>query len=389
MALTDVDNSGEYTDCKSLRWEEVEHHTNKCFDSLRTNMLALDVKSHGTKLERVESLESVVQVLIFEIALGKAAPWNSHLPPAFALFEEIMTSSGSSQGQQSNLTSTLLEIGQPLWTRPGHVSHIWSPEQTGFRFYAGLLVFIDVMASTALQETPTLLRYHTDILAPIDDGSYSVSDAAIRLSTIVGCRNWVIMSIAKISAMNAWKREHIETNSLSVVELVDRALEIANSLEQGILEMQMGSTACSPTYPHQRAPFDTSPNPSMSSTSTLIWAHAAQIYLTVVVSGWQLSNAAIRSHVAQIIGLLHTVPSYQMRALAWPLCVAGCLALEEEQKSSFVALFNNLSRVYTAGALDDARQIMEKVWEIRPVFDATTWDLASCFGILGSPVLLA
>ncbi|KAF2501482.1 hypothetical protein BU16DRAFT_546697 [Lophium mytilinum] len=392
MALTDDDSGEEHADCKQLRWKEVEQQTNKCFDSLRTDILALDLNSKGapaTKLERVEILGSVVQVLIFESALGKSAPWNSHLPPAFALFGEIMACSDPSyQGQgQSKLAAVLLEIGQPLWTKPGRDNYIWSPDQAGFRFCAGLLIFIDVVASTAVQESPRLISYYPDILARIDDGTSVVSGAEIRLSTIVGCRNWVVTTIAEISALNSWKRERTEATSLSVVELVNRASVIGNSLKDNILEIHINSTASLPSHPNYRVPFSTGPNPSDSSIPTLIWAHAAQLYLTLVVSGWQSSNPEVRTDVAQIIELLHTVPSYQLRALAWPLCVAGCLALESEE-SSFTALYSNLGKVYTAGALDDARQIMEKVWRIRPHLNATTWNLASCFSILGSPILL-
>jgi hypothetical protein len=392
VALADDEHSEDHTGCKQLRWKEVEDQTNKCFESLRTDMLASNLNSEGTqstKLERVEILESVIQILIFEIALGKSAPWNFHLSPAFALFEEVMASNDTPyQGQdQSRLTSVLLEIGQPSWTNPAQGSHIWSPDQAGFRFCAGILIFIDVVASTAIQKAPGLLSYHSDILAHKDDGKYAVNDAEVRLSTLIGCRSWVVRSIAEISALDAWKLEGIDANTLPVAELVDRASKIASSLMDSVLEIQTESTVNTPSYLNNRAPFDTSPDPFASSKSTLIWAYAAQLYLSVVVYGWQLSNAEIRTNVDRIIGLLRTVPSYQLRALAWPLCVAGCLALEPEEES-FKALYSNRGKIYTVGALDDARQIMERVWQMRTILDVTTWNLASCFGILGSPVLL-
>ncbi|KAF1955368.1 hypothetical protein CC80DRAFT_474812 [Byssothecium circinans] len=380
MALTDVDSGGdeEHTECKALRWEEIEQHTNKCFESIRMEMLALDLLSTNntpaTKLEKVTIMESVVQVLIFEIALGRAAPWNSHLPPAYALFEKIMASfpgqpSYQDQGQ-SNFASILLGIGPPLWTRPGYGNRIWSPEQTGFRFCAGLLIFIDVVASTALQQTPRLLPYHKDVFAPTDDGTSIVSEAEVRLSGIVGCRNWVIRSIAQTSALNSWKREQINANSLSVMELVNRASVLASELSDNI-----------------RPPLNIFSDPSTSSVPTLIWAHAAQLYLVVTVSGWQLSNTEIRANVAQIIKLLQTVLAHQLRALAWPICVAGCLALKSEE-AAFVALFSNQAKVYTAGALNDVRQILDQVWQRRPTTHTGNWDFASCFSILGAPILL-
>jgi hypothetical protein len=168
------------------------------------------------------------------------------------------------------------------------------------------------------------------------------------------------------------------------VQLVNRASCIADMLKMGMLEIRNEPPA-SDTRP--RAPFDMAPNPSASCMSTLIWALAAQLYLTIVVSGWQLSNPDIRTNVAQIIELLKAVPPHHLRALAWPICVAGSLALEAEEES-FSALFKKTRKVDTAGALDDTRQIIEQVWQRRGAIDPTTWNLASCFSILGSPILL-
>jgi hypothetical protein len=396
MALTDADSEEELSECKQSRWREVEQQTDDCFTSIRTDMLALDIKSEvelATNLEKVEIMESITQVLIFEMALGKSAPWNSHLPLAFALFEDIMACSGkpNQDQRQTKLVNVLLGIGEPIWTQPdpssGLDSYIWSPDQAGFRFCAGLLIFIDVVASTAIQQTPRLLKYHPEILAPIDEGTSVLSDAEVRLSSIVGCRNWVITAIARISALDSWKREQIDANHLSVVELVDRASSIADDLKNGILNVQNYLITSSATFLNHRAPFYMRPSPSTTTTSTLIWAYAAQLYLKVVATGWQLSDLEVRTQVAYILELLQTVPSYQLRAVAWPLCVAGCLALESEE-ASFVALFSNLGKVDTAGALNDAQQMLKHVWQTREMQQVSTWNLASCFSILGSPILL-
>ncbi|KAJ4315044.1 hypothetical protein N0V94_006156 [Neodidymelliopsis sp. IMI 364377] len=371
--LTDIETGPEHAHCKQVRWEEVEQQTEQCFASLREEIAAQDLNQRTTTstLEKVELLENIMQVLIFETAVGRSAPWNSHLPPAYTLFKEIMATSGSemsSQNQsQSKLVSTLLGIGHPLWINPGPDNYIWSPDQTGFRFCAGLLIFIDILASTALQASPKLSQYHPKILKQPDAGTPNIGDAQIQLSGIVGCSNWVVLSIAEISALNVWKREHVEASNLSDVELNSRAQTIATKLKSNIIATQMQATA--------------------STSSTLIWAYAAQLYLTVTVEGWHSRNPAIRVNVTQAIALLQTIPSHQMRALAWPLCVAGCLA-SESQEYQFSTLLSTLGKGHTAGALDDTQQIMEKVWEIRLTLDASTWDLASCFAILGSPILL-
>jgi hypothetical protein len=387
IALADIDSDPDRIDCKQLRWNNVEQETDKCFDSLRTNVTTLNTNLQPTRSEKVETLGSVVQIIVAEMALGNSSPWETHLPPAFALFEDIMVSSTRSAEvqEQSTFTSILLEIGPTLWTSPEQGKHIWSPQQAGFRFLAGLLIFIDVVASTALQKAPRLLAYHGDVLASTDDGMSVHNEAEVRLSGLVGCRNDVVRVIAEIAALDAWKEQCIDTNSFIIADLFERASGIANRVARSIEFIQNASVA--PFDGNHRAPFDMSPDPSASSTSTLIWAHAAQLYLEVVVHGWRLCKPGIRANVAQIIGLCGKIPTYQYRALAWPLCVAGCLTLESDE-ASFMALFSDLDKVYTVGALEDARQIVEKVWQNRSIVDYTTWDLASCFSILGSPILL-
>jgi C6 transcription factor Pro1 len=128
-------------------------------------------------------------------------------------------------------------------------------------------------------------------------------------------------------------------------------------------------------------------NPSKSITSTLIWANAAKLYLAVVVSGWQLSTTDIRNGVYEMIKQLQTVSSSDLRALAWPLCIAGCLASEPEEQA-FRNLLSGQSRVGFASALGEVKQIMEKVWENRTIADPKVLDIAACLQITGVPVLL-
>ncbi|RYN16646.1 hypothetical protein AA0113_g12520 [Alternaria arborescens] len=391
MALIDLEGtSGDHAECRMLRWDEVERHAENCFDSLRKNILALDLHTQDIEqLARVETLENIVHLLIFEMALSKAAPSNSHLSPAYTLLRQIMGCDPSSHENQmqSGITTVLLRIEPPLWTNPADGTHIWSPAQAGVRFCAALLIFVDIVASIALQEPPTLLPYHSTLLAEKDVGVSLPSDAEIHLSTVIGCRNGVMRSIAEISMLNVWKNEQIATNSLDAMKVVDRASQIAHSLESDIIEIENEKITRSASDSHTRGPLDLALNPSSSSTPTLIWARAAQLYLTVVVSGWQLLSQDIRTNVGHIIVLLEDVPAYQLRALVWPICVAGCLALEEET-TFFLGLFAGLGKVHTAGTLDDARQIMVKVWERREAPNMISWNLASCFSILGSPILL-
>lgn len=100
--------------------------------------------------------------------------------------------------------------------------------------------------------------------------------------------------------MASWKQQEIRDNSLCMVELVDRASSIANDLMDGMSELHDQYMLASPSH---CTPFNLHASPSASITSTFIWAHAAQLYLSVVVSGRQLSMK-VRTNVSEIIELL-------------------------------------------------------------------------------------
>ena len=89
-----------FGDCV-VNGSEVERHAENCFDSLRKNILALDLHTQDIEQSaRVEALENIVHLLIFEMALSKAAPSNSHLSTAYTLLRQIMGCSPSSHEKQ-------------------------------------------------------------------------------------------------------------------------------------------------------------------------------------------------------------------------------------------------------------------------------------------------
>lgn len=122
--------------------------------------------------------------------------------------------------------------------------------------------------------------------------------------------------------------------------------------------------------------------------STAIWTCAAKIYLAVVISGWLPLLPEVRSNVAHALQLLQTMAgSSRLRALAWPLCVIGCMA-EQTQEQAFRTLFADLDKPTLIGTLDEALRIMESVWRIRGSLKSEVWDVQACLTILGTPALL-
>jgi len=377
-----------YSDCTTELWSRLEKQTDRCFEMIHTDMLDLNLRNKtATVLDKVYVMESVIQILMFEAVLGRSADWNLHLTAALALFDEVLSGVDS---HNSKMISLLHSIGTPFWYKAEYDHYMWNPDQAGFRFFAALLIFIDIIASTALAQPPRLSPYHSDLLANQDDGAPILGFTHLRLSAVIGCQNSVIVSIGQIAALYAWKQSVKRKGRLQILEVVERAARISASLNSTLATFDSKESLQPPELP-LNLPFQSYAVRSGASasfiTTTRIWIHAAQVYLAVVVSGWQPSDAEVRGGVSRILKLLHNVPSNHIRTLAWPLCVAGCLA-SVNQEQEFRDIFTAKKEVELVGSLNEARRVMEKVWQSRMTLDTATWDLTTCFSILGKPVLL-
>ncbi|KAH7232408.1 fungal-specific transcription factor domain-containing protein [Fusarium redolens] len=72
---------------------------------------------------------------------------------------------------------------------------------------------------------------------------------------------------------------------------------------------------------------------------------------------------------------------------AWPICVAGCLALADDEQR-FRKNLANISDQQSLNLFREAGEIMEAVWENKDKAGHKTWDLEDCLQILGRQVSL-
>jgi hypothetical protein len=128
---------------------------------------------------------------------------------------------------------------------------------------------------------------------------------------------------------------------------------------------------------------------SQTTLVTRVWAHAALIYLFIVVSGWQPASSDVQYHVGKILELLtqQIVPPALLRSMVWPFCVAGCLAAPE-QEEHLREMVQALQPPSVFGTVRKALEIMENAWLKRGAGDAGIKDLATCFRSQGDLVLL-
>lgn len=390
IGLNDA-HPGKHESCKSLVWDQVFKQADLSFGMIQHDLAEASRPGvETTLLEKARLMESIIQMLIFGSFLGKSANWAMHLSPALALFEELYKEHSLSSDDEPVMLRILERMAWPSDSELAFGRPIWNPDQAAFRFFTATLVFLDVVAGTALERTPRLATYHSGILGDVKPDDVAVP---IDLSAFVGCQNWAILSVSSIAALDAWKKDMKRNGSLSMPELVQRARHISQTLDRGLSRLET-SSASHPQHnrgnnrlrPYYHCTRSTSAD--LSSTATRVWALAARIYLEVVVSGWQLSNAEIGRNVAEVVATIESLETLDhVRALAWPICVAGCAA-EPGMREKVIGIVARVGDRQTPSTICEAGEIMKAMWARRENMEDEEWDMAACFRILGPPALL-
>ncbi|KAI1472655.1 fungal-specific transcription factor domain-containing protein [Daldinia caldariorum] len=374
-------------------WETVLAQTEGAFGILRQSLQVIGGSSIAEHLHgAARIMASIVQMQRFEIAILCFDNYQAHLNAGLALFKQLLESVDAveSEGFGSRFNAVVNHLGPPTWISAAQDVKVQSAEQAAFRFSSALLIFDDIIASTVLQDQPRLYEHHRCLLGDING-----TGPVINLETVVGCQNWVLLQIGEISALNSWKKQCKIAGNLDVIELVRRATAIKGCLEAHIIRLESES----PALPQSGTSlldsfnintFQQSKLPAgQSRLTTRVWAHATLLYFIIVVSGWQPGSIEVRYHVGRVLDLLtHQIsPAALLRTMAWPFCVAGCLA-QPEQEAHFRTMAAALQPPSVFGTIRKALEIMEDVWKNRNASDVTGLDLATCFRSQGDLVLL-
>ncbi|KAK9234739.1 fungal-specific transcription factor domain-containing protein [Lipomyces kononenkoae] len=378
---------------RDVVWETVLTQTRDAFEVLRQALEVIDGSGITEHLHgAVRIMAGIMQVQRFEIAVLNFNNCQAHLNAALALFRQLLDSPGAVEptAPSSSFNAVISRLGPSSCVLPAPCVQVPSAEQAAFRFSSALLIFDDIIASTVLQEQPRLYDYHRSLLGNIDR-----TDPPINLEAALGCQNWALLQIGEIAVLDAWKQRRKRAGNLDVMELVHRATAIKDSLESHLTRLEtdpvINSKAGSSmldTFMEDYCQQSKTPA-SQSSLVTRVWAHAALVYLFVVVSGWQPASVDVRYHVGRIVELLtrQISPPALLRTTVWPFCVAGCLA-EPAQEAHLRGMVEALQPPSVFGTVRKALEIMENVWRNRDSGDAASRDLATCFRSEGDLVLL-
>jgi hypothetical protein len=376
------------TEISDVDWERVLAQTKDALGMLRKSLQVIgssDITEHLHGAVRI--MASIMQVQRFDIAVLSFENCQTHLNAALALVKRLLEGSGPTiepARSSSSFYTVMTSLGPPSWIQGVQIP---SAEQAAFSFSSALLILDDIVASTVLQEQPKLYEYHRGLLNSVDG-----AEPPINLEHVIGCQNWVLLQIGETAVLDAWKQQCKRDGNLDMMQLVHRATAIKDTLEAHLTRLE--SDLVAPPR-HGGSLFDffktdyCLPSANQSSLVTRVWAHAALIYHFVVVSGWQPTSVDVRYHVGRITELLSNQISSPglLRTMAWPFCVAGCLA-EPAQEVHLRAMVQALQPSSIFGTVRKAFEIMENVWRKRNTGDTASRDLAACFRNQGNTDLV-
>ncbi|GKT97005.1 transcriptional regulatory protein ume6 [Colletotrichum tofieldiae] len=389
----------EHAPCRMKSVASLQHQLDLALRELRADMARINEGDVEDRLRQgCRVLESIVQLLIFDVTLASTDHWHMHLDAATVVFQQILP-------QPDHWDPTMQHMAIPLLSDvhfpPG--SHKpWSSDQAALRFFTASLLYFDIISATALERPPSLQGYHQHLLSPRKEECLEI-EPRLRLEEYFGCQSWVLQLIGEIATLDAWKKETRRAGSLSMTHLVSRAACLELALREGIACMDnqcpqlMGSDeltscagSCSMTDyppPHPTHHQQTRDTVEASKVHTKIWAYAALTYLSTVVSGWQPSCPETMTSVQATLDLLNSLHSpVCLRTAVWPFCVIGCLA-DPCQEHMFREMVGKMGPLEVFGSIKAALGVMENVWARRDTIDES-WDLAACFKVLGHAVLL-
>ena len=373
IGIKDVFGEIRAAPCKGTVWREVMKHADGAFALLQAD-LAKMARAESAALDKIHMVQTVMQLLVFDISIG-ANGWEAHLKLALSLLNESLRDGNGLSG----VLESLEWVNEPLPPSDAKRRRLWNPVQSGLRFFTGVLITVDILASTALETAPSLQAYHRTVLADVP--AETIADG-LDLHTFVGCRNWALVAIGDIAALHAWKKQN-HRQCLQEAELQSRSNRILQSLNTSIEQVESLGLAPGDSFVRQLF-YTTQPEPDVCTT---IWAYSARIYLNIVHCGWNPGLSCIQQDAMVVRHLFSSITSIaQLHTYAWPLCIAGCVT-QVPERQVFKSLLDGMAQhKLLLQSIYHAMEIVEAVWRCESIDD--TWDIAACLNILGSPALL-
>ena len=309
---------------------------------------------------------NLTDLVCLEVIRGATGSWEQHLRTASSLVPQILKDCMPPSQKASARSKAQYELES---------MEIITPEDyTASTVLIGSFMWFDILAGAS-----TGSKHFLGIDYPL-----LLEGNSVCLGELVGCENWVLALIFRISELRNWKKESASNNILSITDLAKRSAEIEGCLQEKLTNISVDYTAQEGSFPRTTPPFMTSGR----ITITRIFALSALTYLNVIVSGpipeLPEITESVTKTVAEFAGL---GDARLLRSLIWPFCVTGCLA-SEEQRSVFrtLILAPDVDTI-TKGRCMGVFKLMEECWKRKARSINSDW--VSVMDSLGYSVLFS
>ncbi|KAI1625907.1 fungal-specific transcription factor domain-containing protein [Exophiala viscosa] len=281
---------------------------------LRTHLYQLSKKAGASQLAAgVEALACIMHLILFELWIprkGLMNDWVMHLDAASALLSSLdqaasLVSDGSPNSNGSDMIEPEVKCDIPI--------HLLSEgEKSAFEFFLGMYTYCFINATASLGFTPQSAQSIARLRALYHQWPN-------KLSTALGCEDWVMLTLLDIAVLKDWKQKESKAGTLSLRDLNHRANIIEGRLLDGLAKVEHPLPAS--------ASFIQEGTRMVTNT----YINGALVYLHVVVSGFYPHIPEIRQSVLRTLQALEYMREHsRVNFPSWPYCAAGCLALESE-----------------------------------------------------------
>ncbi|KAG8355386.1 hypothetical protein FVEN_g6658 [Fusarium venenatum] len=296
----------------------------------------------------VEIITCGVTLISFEVLRGSATDWQPHLCAMASIAVKI----------HDQLQSPIFE----------------SRATAVMAFHIPVLLWMDLLACVATREKAKLP--YNEWLGP---------SCNFQLAHIMGCHNSVMKSIGDLAALSHYKLNSLPTDSFDTEEFEKTRQNIEDELENAIESTPMALIefrGLSPCFLATLASNQAkSLQPSVQDCVTRIFAAAALVQLDAVSAevSKDITSTRMRRAVSRVI--LEIKMANQMvspRQLSWPICVAGCMA-DQDQQPFFEALLDGVLSKGTGmiGNCVIVRDILRTSWKNKVGKPNEQWDCSN------------
>ncbi|KAH7207725.1 fungal-specific transcription factor domain-containing protein [Fusarium oxysporum] len=333
---------------------ELEFHT-KAVRQLQDFLSSININELRPENETlVEIITCGIALISFEVLRGSATNWQPHL--------NAMSSIAVMMHNQPPLPQSVDQLPSPLFE---------GKATAAMAFHLPVLLWMDLLACVATRERPKL---------PYDE--WLGPNCTFQLAHIMGCHNSVMKSIGDLAVLSQWKSASLDGGSLAVEEFQTERQRIEDELENVMDTTPMASMESrglpSNILTSQALRHTKSEQRSDQDCVTRIFAAAALAQLAALSTEVlkNISPTVVRRGVSRVI--LEMKVASQMvspRQLSWPICVAGCLA-DQDQQPFFEALLNGVLSEGTGmiGNCGTVRDILRACWRNKAEQPNQQWD---------------